>query len=103
MSKPGIPPVPPPPPGYPTSTPEFQRDPAKVQEIQRALDAKGADKPCARCATNMWHVDIVGIPVTPLPARGFQIPPPHIPAVILTCHHCGNIVIHHAQLLGVEP
>jgi hypothetical protein len=88
----------------PPPAPTVQHDPEKVARVQQALRDK-AERPCARCDTDLWQLDFVGIPVVPLGKQqsSFPIPPPHIPALVLTCSHCGNAVIHHLGLLGVEP
>jgi hypothetical protein len=43
----------------------YQKDPIKVADVERALKAKGAEKPCPRCGTDAWHLDFVGIRLRP--------------------------------------
>jgi hypothetical protein len=70
-----------------------------VQRYLRALEAKGAVKPCEACGTNAWG-----------PARGGVFLPgfedkekitlgPGFVAIAIICTNCGLVRIHHMPQL----
>jgi predicted nucleic-acid-binding Zn-ribbon protein len=76
---------------------------AKVDEAVRVLGGRRALFACPRCGQNDWHGDLVGYVVQGLPATGsFNIPPPHLDFLNLTCKNCGSTQLHNLRVLGID-
>ncbi|MGF1610237.1 MAG: hypothetical protein ACFCUQ_12630, partial [Kiloniellales bacterium] len=71
--------------------------------ILKFLKARRAGGACPSCATNEWSIATTGTSNTAqLPIgqeHGFQIPPVHIPLVVLICKNCGFIRAHSKKLI----
>lgn len=77
--------------------------PEKLRTIIAALEAKNVSKQCPRCTNNKWNAEVLGIVVHPLRHKGFSVPPPLIPILLLTCNNCGWTAMHNLNVLGIEP
>lgn len=83
----------------PPAETDYQR---QVRQGIAALIRQGVHGKCSRCPGAKWDVSVTGMIVTALPVRFFQVPPPHIPMLIVTCTRCGYTAFHSLTTLGVE-
>jgi hypothetical protein len=85
-----------------TSSPTPEERKAKLEEIFAILRGRGVPANCPRCGRNDWHAEILGYLVSPLPVTSFGVPPPHVPALSLTCKNCGAMQLHSLGALGIQ-
>jgi ribosomal protein S27AE len=67
----------------------------RALENVRALELK----PCPRCGAANWIAEQQSLLVSG-PAARFVIPPPHVPALLLTCTKCGFLSYHSVKVLN---
>ena len=76
-------------------------DENRKQEIAKALNQKGVNRPCPRCGNNRFAlVDESYISIQSNLAV-MNIGGPVIPTVIVACEQCGYITEHAQAVLGV--
>ncbi len=75
--------------------------PEEANKLAKALEAKGATQPCARCGNRRF--DIVGytqIYCSEDP-NTLNIGGPSVPVVLAGCSNCGNITQYAIKVLGL--
>jgi uncharacterized Zn finger protein len=75
-------------------------DQNRLNELVKALTAKGVNKPCPRCGNIKFSVvGETNIPLQDDP-NVFAIGGPSIPTVIVACDSCGYITQHATMVLA---
>jgi hypothetical protein len=78
-------------------------DQSRLTALGNALQAKGANKPCARCGHMQFSVvDETLLSLQPL-SGSFIVGGGGVPAVMVACNSCGNIWHHALAPLGMMP
>jgi hypothetical protein len=72
--------------------------------ITKALEAKGATRPCERCGNSNFTLleEFSGLNLQ----KDFgtvSLGGPSVPAAIIICTNCGNITLHALGALGLLP
>jgi hypothetical protein len=74
---------------------------AKIEDALKVLRERGALQHCPRCRHSDWQADLLGFFVSVLPVVTFNMPPVHVPVLMLTCKVCGNVQLHNLNILGI--
>ena len=78
-------------------------EPARLTALANAIQAKGANRPCARCGhTHFSIVDETLLSLQPLTGN-FVIGGGGVPAVMVACNKCGHLWHHALAPLGMVP
>lgn len=78
-------------------------DQTRLNALAGAIQAKGANKPCARCGhTQFSIVDETMLSMQPM-SGDIVIGGASIPAVMVACNNCGNLWHHALAPLGMLP
>jgi hypothetical protein len=86
---------------YPTG--EEAMDQTRLNALAAAIQAKGADKPCARCGhTTFSIVDETMLSIQPL-SGNFVVGGSSVPALMVACNNCGNLWHHALVTLDMLP
>ena len=73
-------------------------------KITRALDERGANRPCPRCGNESFA--LVGgyfNQTIQIEAQGIFLGGPSIPSVVVVCNQCGYLSQHALGALGLLP
>ncbi len=76
-------------------------DQKKLDEIVRALIAKGVNKPCPRCGNDKFTVVGDGLVQLQEDPTVFAVGGPAVPTVIVACDNCGYVSQHAKGSLGL--
>jgi len=68
-------------------------DQKRLEEISRALTAKGVDRPCPRCGNPQFSV-VAEFSIVLEESPSYSMGGRSIPTVIAACDKCGYIVQH---------
>ena len=75
-------------------------DEKRVEEISRALTAKGVDRPCPRCGNLQFSV-VAEFSIVLDESSSYGMGGRSIPTVIVACEECGYIAQHALGALGL--
>lgn len=80
-------------------------DPEQKQKIIKALNDRGANRPCPRCGNhNFTLIDgYFNSPLQPKLDNSFVFGGPSIPSIGVICVKCGYIAHHAIGVLGLMP
>lgn len=75
-----------------------------AQKIANTLNAKGANKPCARCGGFSSSVREEGyFSFAPTERMGDVVMGGGIPCAVVVCNNCGAVTFHAVGTLGLLP
>ena len=78
-------------------------DKVRLDALAAALQAKGATRPCARCGHTQFSI-LHETLLTVQPLSGtFVVGQGGVPAVVVACNNCGNLLHHALGALGMIP
>lgn len=81
-----------------------QLAPERADEIKKALQRAGANRPCARCGNTKWILaDGYFNSLLQLKFDGIYLGGPTIPSAVTVCDRCGLIAQHALGVLGLLP
>jgi uncharacterized Zn finger protein len=75
-------------------------DEKRLEEISRALTAKGVDRPCPRCGNLQFSI-IAEFSIVLEESSSYDMGGRSIPTVIVACNECGYVAQHALGALGL--
>jgi ribosomal protein L37E len=74
---------------------------ATAEEIIETLEARGVNKPCARCGKNRFSFVSKAMVFIQDDFRNIEIGGKSVPTVTIACDNCGNLSFHAIGALGL--